>query len=289
MPAREARMKSERVGVPFAGASVSSVGRSALAMALVFSVSLLSWQSPSAAEEVAVDTCVDCHSTPTFLVTNRKLFDYFQKWTSSLHKQEGVTCVDCHGGDPTRADKQGAHGGELAGSEKGSAVNFRNVPNTCGECHEDIYDGFRKSVHFERVVAKKQEEQGPTCVTCHGSINGTVLNVTTVEEACSRCHNEESDNHPDTPGEARTLLNRFLSIHRYYRYITVRGDPVETKRFFEKIDRELHTLSMTWHTFDLDEIEKQTEAVLASLKEKREEVARVFKEERRERPRRPLE
>jgi hypothetical protein len=106
MPAREARMKSERVGVPFAGASVSSVGRSALAMALVFSVSLLSWQSPSAAEEVAVDTCVDCHSTPTFLVTNRKLFDYFQKWTSSLHKQEGVTCVDCHGGDPTRADKQ---------------------------------------------------------------------------------------------------------------------------------------------------------------------------------------
>jgi hypothetical protein len=130
------------------------------------------------------------------------------------------------------------------------------------------------------VVTKKQEEQGPTCVTCHGSINGTVLNVTTVEEACSRCHNEESDNHPDTPGEARTLLNRFLSIHRYYRYITVRGDPVETKRFFEKIDRELHTLSMTWHTFDLDEIEKQTEAVLASLKEKREEVARVFKEER---------
>jgi nitrate/TMAO reductase-like tetraheme cytochrome c subunit len=289
MPAREARVKSERVTVPFLGASVLSAGRSVLTMGLVFSVLLWPWRSLSAAEEVVVDTCVDCHSTPSFLVTDRKLFDYFLRWTTSLHKQEGVTCVDCHGGDPKRTDKQGAHGGELAGSEKGSAVNFRNIPNTCGECHEDIYEGFRKSVHFEHVVAKKQEEQGPTCVTCHGSINGTVLNVATVEEACSRCHNQESDNRPETPGEARALLNRFLSIHRYYRYITVRGDPVETKKFFEKIDRKLHTLSMTWHTFDLDEIKEQTEAVLASLKEKREKVARAFKEERREPPRRPLE
>jgi ATP-dependent helicase YprA (DUF1998 family) len=91
------------------------------------------------------------------------------------------------------------------------------------------------------------------------------------------------------PGEARNLLNGFLSIHRYYRYIGVRGDPVETKKFFEKIDRELHTLSMTWHTFDLDEVREQTEALLASLKEKREEVGRAFKEERRERQSRPLE
>ena len=161
-----------------------------------------------------------------------------------------------------------------------SAVNFRNIPRTCGECHEEIYQGFRESAHFDHVVAKKQEDQGPTCVTCHGSINVAVLNVVTVEEACARCHNEETDNHPENPVEARSLLNKFLSIHRYYRYITVRGDPADTKPFFKQVDTQTHSLSLAWHTFDLDEIGEQTQVVLDTLREKRKEVARVYKERR---------
>jgi formate-dependent nitrite reductase cytochrome c552 subunit len=216
-------------------------------------------------------------------VTNRKLYDYFERWTSSVHKQEDVTCVDCHGGNPEVSDKDAAHAGDLGGAPSSSAINFRNIPRTCGDCHDDIYEGFRKSSHFEHVVAKKQEDQGPTCVTCHGSINVSVLNVTTVEETCTRCHNEESDNHPENATEARALLNRFLSIHRYYRYITVRGDPVETREFFEKIDAQIHDLSVTWHTFDLSKIREETRSVLDSLKHKRQEVATIFKERRRKR------
>ena len=142
--------------------------------------------------------------------------------------------------------------GNLEASDSVSAVNFRNIPGTCGTCHEEIYEGFRKSEHFGHVVAEGQEAQGPTCVTCHGSINVAVLNVNTVEETCSRCHDEAGENHPETPERARSLLNRFLSIHRYYRYITVRGDPAETKGFFDAVDAQIHALSVTWHTFDLD-------------------------------------
>ncbi len=235
---------------------------------------------PNTALAVDEDSCVSCHSSRDFMVTNRKLYDYFQKWRESLHMQEGVTCVDCHGGNNDVADKRAAHGRDLGESKAKSAVNFRNIPETCGDCHDDIYEGFRRSVHFEHLVAKEQEEQGPTCVTCHGSINVTVLDVNTVEATCSKCHNDETENHPETAGEARALLNRFLSIHRYYRYITVRGDPAKTKAFFEEIDRQIRDLTIGWHTFDLEKIEVKTEIVLESLRRKREQVAKAFKEKR---------
>jgi nitrate/TMAO reductase-like tetraheme cytochrome c subunit len=245
-------------------------------------LSLASGKSSSAEE--AKDSCVECHSKASFLVTNKKLYDYFQRWGSSVHKQEGVTCVDCHGGNSGSSDKEKAHGEDLDEAQANSAVNFRNIPETCGECHQDIYEGFRESTHFEHLVSENQEDQGPTCVTCHGSINVAVLNVNTVEETCRACHNEETENSPENPQEARALLNRFLSIHRYYRYITVRGDPAETKQFFEEFDAQIRDLSATWHTFDLDTLGEKTEAVLGELRAKREEISRARKKDRENGP-----
>ncbi len=237
----------------------------------------------SSAAEEATDSCVECHSKGSFLVTNKKLYDYFQRWGSSVHRQEEVTCVDCHGGNPKSSDKEKAHGGDLEAAKAKSAVNFRNIPKTCGGCHEDIYEGFRESTHFDHVVSQDQEDQGPTCVTCHGSINVAVLNVNTVEDTCRNCHNEETGNSPENAEEARALLNRFLSIHRYYRYITRRGDPAETKQFFEEFDAQIRDLSVTWHTFDLDAIGEKTEAVLHELRVKREEIATAQRKARESR------
>ena len=242
-------------------------------------VCIPAWGAPLAAE--SKDSCVECHSDPSFLVTNKKLYDYFQRWTSSLHAQEEVTCVDCHGGNPEISDKEGAHGGNLAGSKQESAVNFRNIPRTCGGCHEDMLEGFRGSVHFEHLLDEDKEQQGPTCVTCHGSVSVAVLDVNTVEEACSKCHNEATDNHPDSPRRARDLLNRFLSIHRYYRYINIRGDAVATRPFFQRVDAQLRDLSVAWHTFDLEKIEEKTNAVLEALRTKRQEIANAHRQQPR--------
>lgn len=270
---------------------VSERSRKALKLAILLLPTLLLLvlvPRKSLSAEDARDSCVDCHSQASFLVTNKKLYDYFQRWNSSIHKQEGVTCVDCHGGDPQSFNEEKAHGRDLEAAKANSSVNFRNIPKTCGGCHEDIYEGFRESTHFEHVVSKGQEDQGPTCVTCHGSINVEVLNINTVEETCRKCHNETTRNSPENPQEARALLGRFLSIHRYYRYITKRGDPEETKRFFEEFDAQIHDLSVTWHTFDLDEIGEKTEAVLLTLRTKRKEIAKMRKkpdENRRPSPR----
>lgn len=228
---------------------------------------------PADAGDDAPDSCVDCHSNPDFLVTQKQLYDYFQDWTRSIHRQEGVTCDDCHGGNSELADKKAAHGRQVTGqSQIASAVNFRNIPDTCGECHEDIRDGFLESDHYDHLLKKKQGKQGPSCVTCHGSINVAVLDVNTVKKACERCHSEETNNHPDIPAEATDVLSHLLSINRLYRYVRIRGDPIETRDFFETLDTRMHDFSVLWHTFDLPKIETEVHAIVSLLKQKRGEI-----------------
>jgi hypothetical protein len=229
----------------------------------------IAW-GPVAAQETT-DSCVDCHSEPGFLVTNKKLYDYYRQWDESIHKQEGVTCDECHGGRPDARDKDAAHAGGVGAADPTSGIYFLNVADTCGQCHDDILEGFRTSNHFEHME-KKDDKQGPTCVTCHGSINVEVLNVNSVEAACARCHNQKTDNHPEIPGEARKVLNRFLSIHRFYRYIAVHARPEEARAFLGEFDTRLERLSVTWHSFDLEQIEAGTAEALAVLKTKRDEL-----------------
>jgi hypothetical protein len=100
-----------------------------------------------------------------------------------------------------------------------------------------------------------------------------VLNAYTVKETCRECHNEETQNRPESAEEFAVLLRRSLSIQRHYHYIAARGDPAATKPFLENIDAHLHDLTLTWHTFDLEAMAKKTKAVLGQLRAKREEVA----------------
>ena len=221
---------------------------------------------------LATDTCIDCHRNPDFVVTNKKLFDYFKEWNLSVHAQEGVTCSDCHGGNPEAAKKNTAHGGKGGTRKMQSAVNFRNIPETCGQCHDEILNSYRKSNHFRHLKIRKQEQQGPNCVTCHGSLNSVALNVNTVKQTCLICHNPKSGNHPDIPEKAEWLLNKFLSIHRLFRYVSVRGDSAQTRDYVKRVNIKIETLSEDWHKFDLASFQKEVTATLDSLKEKRNEI-----------------
>jgi formate-dependent nitrite reductase cytochrome c552 subunit len=230
---------------------------------------------PAAAAPEAKDTCADCHGDPEFLVTNKKLYDYFKDWSGSVHQQEGVTCDDCHGGDPNSPDKKVSHAKGVSEDDPDSGIYYANVPETCGECHDDILKGYVESHHFEHLEAEEEnDQQGPSCVTCHGSIDVGVLDVNSVEAACARCHNQENDNHPENPEKAREVLSRLHSIHRFYRYVTIRTEPKEASQFFRDIDERLRKLAITWHTFDLEKIEAETTDILDRMKAKRDEVRR---------------
>lgn len=234
---------------------------------------LLAWvASAGGPVQAGDDSCIACHRDPSWLVTERKLYDYYRDWERSIHAQEGVTCSECHGGDPDAPSREEAHQGMWGESRPESAVHFSNVTATCGSCHGDVEEAYRTSAHFEHLEAAKDERQGPSCVTCHDSMNTLTLDVTTVEQTCGICHGGDSENHPEVPREARAALNRFLSIDRFQRYVERRGDSMETRLFLEGIRDRRRELSVLWHTFDLERIDAETVAILKELVEKRDQL-----------------
>jgi hypothetical protein len=231
------------------------------------------WAQP--AERGGKNTCVDCHSDANFLVQNKKLYDYYRNWRQSVHRQENVTCADCHGGNPRAADKDGAHGGKsMSASDPASPISYQNVPATCANCHKDVYRNFQQSEHFKHLTKTPDAKQGPNCVTCHGSVNISVLNVGTVRQACERCHNSQTGNYPEIPAQAEEVLSRFLSINRYYRYIATQGDPRQVQGVFKTLDPRIKELNASWHRFDLDKVGKETRELIDQLKAQREEIGR---------------
>ena len=221
------------------------------------------------------DSCVDCHSDSRFLVQNKKLYDYYASWRHSVHKQEGVACVDCHGGNPAVPDRETAHRGTaMSASDPASPINYRNVPATCGHCHTKEYQSYQQSKHFKHLQVEQTEQQGPNCVTCHGSVNISVLDVNTVRNSCQRCHNTQTGIYPEVPGDAEEALSRFLSIHRYYRFIAMTADPREIKARFQDIDPRVKLVEADWHSFDLDKVSQDTQDLIEYLKAQRESISK---------------
>ena len=57
---------------------------------------------------------------------------------------------------------------------------------------------------------KSKDEQRPTCVNRHSSINSEALQRNSVAVAFARCHDEERDDHPADPEKAWAVLNCLL-------------------------------------------------------------------------------
>ncbi len=225
------------------------------------------------------DSCVACHEDPDFLVTNKKLYDYFQTWRASIHGQEGVSCTDCHGGRADVSSKAGAHG-TMSGSPGGeTAVDFKRIPSTCGNCHQEFLDAYRKSRHFQLLKTDAKGQIGPNCVTCHGSLDARAPNVRSVRDTCQQCHNSVSDKHPEMPGRAEVLLNDLNAIRGFRRYVSRRAKPEKMVDLLPVFDSGLEGLARLWHTFDIKGIDTDTrellEFALATQKEVRADRVRA--------------
>lgn len=242
----------------------------------ILSVGLAVWLLvgvlPASADD-EVESCIRCHSDPDFLVTHPKLYEYYRDWQRSIHAQEQVTCSDCHGGDPRSMDPRVAHAAFTREDGTLEAISFSHVAETCGDCHDEILKAYTQSKHYQRVKRDEAgKRHGPTCVTCHNAMNTLTLDVTTVEAACARCHEPGSGIDPDVPARARETLNKFLSIDRFHRYIAARMEPEPAAAFFQRVDQRVAALSVLWHTFDLDRIQAETQAVLDVMRKERDEI-----------------
>ena len=128
---------------------------------------------------VEQNVCIDCH-TSDLIKDEYKAIPV--EWRKSWHYQNGVSCQDCHGGDPKDAAKSMTPESGFVGVPKP-----KEVPQFCGKCHLGIKENYLESGHGKALMATGR---GPNCLICHGSghkiqkANIEIIN----EKLCGICH-----------------------------------------------------------------------------------------------------
>lgn len=218
----------------------------------------------------AANSCVECHKDPIFRLHNHKLYTYYQDWLTSPHKRAGLTCDQCHGGDPNSDDPATAHEGVLGPSDPRSQVFYSNQSETCGSCHSEISKQFTKSKHYAAV---KQRLAAPNCTTCHRAMNKKPYYHTIVAHTCNTCHSQEV--HPTVGDLAEEILRRLNIVRGYLGwsqlYYSSQGWPDDSKQRLEALDAQYHSIMANGHSFDILSSDRDSAELLAQLMD-------VFKE-----------
>lgn len=131
------------------------------------------------------------------------------KHLDDIHMQRGLSCHDCHGGDPAKGgddDLSAAHDERKGWREKPARLQ---IPQFCAKCHADAafmkkfnpqarvdqLSEYRTSVHGKRNAAG--DDKTAVCIDCHG-VHGiraikdprSKVHPTQVADTCARCHND---------------------------------------------------------------------------------------------------
>lgn len=134
-------------------------------------------------------TCSRCHDNMSVVVRYHIHREQpYQEYKQSVHGralfEKGLTsfaavCTDCHG----------VH--NISGV--GTANLMARRPQTCGRCHEGIFDEYRSSIHGRKALEGNLD--APVCSDCHGEhkiappragqASTSPLHIT---DTCSACH-----------------------------------------------------------------------------------------------------
>ena len=222
--------------------SCLSIRRMILAIVMV----AISAFSAFAAEDTV---CIQCHgglegvlSAPVDL------------WRSSVHAANGISCHDCHGGDPTDFEMAMA-------PERGfiGVPSYTEVPDFCGRCHIGVKEDYLASAHGQAL-----EAGGAQCVMCHGNHAVQYASIDLInEESCSRCHDYERAARvkaeiSDTEAMLARLESSVASLHRV---------GIDTSRLEDSLFASRNSFRRLFHTVNIDKIHAQKAEVNDELKE----------------------
>ncbi len=128
------------------------------------------------------ETCYKCHAA---LPREGAIGEHVSEYEVSIHGRAKLGCDLCHGGDSTSNEKTIAHKGVLFSSDERSTVNAKHQPETCGGCHPNVLEAFKRSKHSQALVTAGI---GPTCTTCHTAMGSGILKAEEVAATCKACH-----------------------------------------------------------------------------------------------------
>jgi len=175
----------------------TAMGILSLLAAILFT--LLFTPSPFAQVENS-NSCYVCH-----IQLGGRMRISAQGWEQSVHKEAGITCERCHGGNPSLFSE------ESMGKKYGfkGKPERAEIPPLCGGCHSriammkqynirtDQYAEYKTSQHG--ILLSRGDRKVATCVDCHGTHkivrvrdpNSPVFH-TNVPGTCNKCHGDST-------------------------------------------------------------------------------------------------
>lgn len=199
--------------------------------AMLTAAGYLYWPAGRAAAQ-ETSSCIVCHSK-----LEPRLSDPVRSFENDIHKTKGLSCSDCHGGNPNKADKAEAKDPNWGYVAKPSP---QQIPAFCGKCHSDagLMKKFDPSIRVDQVQEyatsihgqklQKGDMNVATCVSCHG-VHGirapgdpqSSVYAANVAETCGKCH-----------GDAQRMSQYGIPHDQYDKYKT----SVHAKALYEKHD-----------------------------------------------------
>jgi len=134
--------------------------------------------------------CGKCHreGAPVARTYNIPEHNILENYSQSIHGEglfkKGLivtaTCNDCHGNHLV-----------LPHTSPNSSISFRNIANTCMQCHTEIEEVHQKIIKKE--LWEKEPGAIPACTDCHPPHKVDVQNIvnTMSDRACLKCHEKE--------------------------------------------------------------------------------------------------
>jgi predicted CXXCH cytochrome family protein len=179
------------------------------------------------------NACIECHRG----LGDPRVTPPAEKFPEDIHLAKGILCQDCHGGDPTNFDPQGAmnRARGFIGKPKRQAI-----PQLCGKCHSnavymkkfnptirvDQVQEYLTSVHGKRLKAGDQKVA--TCISCHDVHKIRAIKdqqawtyPVKVVDTCGRCHGDPK--YMEGYKVATDVVEKYKkSVH--YEALTKKGD-----------------------------------------------------------------
>ena len=145
-------------------------------------------------------SCIDCHVR----LDDPRLSNPAKNFTNDIHRARGLSCNDCHGGDPNADTSQAAKDPSKGFLGKPKTLD---IPAYCGKCHSDanLMKKFNPSLRVDQEreyytsvhgrLLKSGEQKVATCISCHTvhgirAVNDPLSSVypLNVADTCAKCH-----------------------------------------------------------------------------------------------------
>jgi len=165
-------------------------------LAVVIVISLLLTPSLSA----QTNSCITCHSQ-----LEGELLQPVGAFKKDIHNQAGLSCTDCHGGNPSQEDIDLAKDNTFKGKPA-----RKDISEFCADCHSNAsyMKTFNPSLRIDQLTLywtslhgqqlKKGDEKVAVCTDCHG-IHGiqsarspkALTFPWNISRTCGRCHSDK--------------------------------------------------------------------------------------------------